>query len=91
MARKKGSKNRYRRRPNILQSNEQVYKKDGINHYYVGNKLGGTFIGDETRGYISKSAIAGGNGYSKTYREVISQLRNQYWDVKFKEIYRRCE
>ena len=82
---------RKRRRPNILQWNEQVYKENGVNQYYIGNKLGGTFIGDETRGYISKSAIAGGNGYSKTYREVISQLRNQYWDVKFKEIYRRCE
>ncbi len=89
MARKKGSKNR--RRQNILQSNEQVFKEDGVNQYYIGNKLGGTFIGDETRGYISKSAIAGGNGYSKTYREVISQLRNQYWDMKFKEIYRGSE
>ena len=91
MARKKGSKNSRRRRQNILQSNEQVFEEDGVNQYYIGNKLGGTFIGDETIGYISKSAIAGGNGYSKTYREVISQLRNQYWNVKFKEIYRRCE
>ena len=79
---------RKRRRPNILQWNEQVYKENGVNQYYIGNKLGGTFIGDETRGYISKSAIAGGNGYSKTYREVISHLRKQYWDIKLKEIYR---
>ena len=82
---------RKRRRPNILQWNEQVYKENGVNQYYIGNKLGGTFIGDETRGYISKSAISGGNSYSKTYREVISQLRNQYWDMKFKEMYRRSE
>ena len=79
---------RKRRRQNILQWNEQVYKENGVNQYYIGNKLGGTFIGNDQIGYIGKSTMSGGNGYSKTYREVISQLRKQYWDVKLKEIYR---
>ena len=81
MARKKGSKNR--RRQNILQSNEQVFKEDGVNQYYIGNKLGGTFIGNDEIGYIHKSTMLGGHGYSRTFGQMIHRLRIQYWYRRF--------
>ena len=74
MARRKKNKS-------VLKWNEQVFN----NQYYVGSKLGGTFIGNDEIGYIHKSTVMGGNGYSRTYREMINTLRNQYWYRRFED------
>ena len=63
----------------ILKWNEQVFN----NQYYVGNKLGGTFIGNDEIGYIHKFTMLGGHGYSRTFGQMIHRLRIQYWYRRF--------
>ena len=46
------------------------------NRYYIGSQLIGTFIGNDDIGYISQSTIKGGNGYRKTLKQTVQQLRN---------------
>lgn len=55
------------------------------NRYYIGSQLIGTFIGNDDIGYISQSTIKGGNGYRKTLKQTINQLRNTYWYMKLGE------
>jgi hypothetical protein len=63
----------------ILKAYEQVVN----NQYYIGSKLGGTFVGNKEIGYIYKSAMSGGNSYSRTFEQMINKLRNKYWYRRF--------
>lgn len=55
------------------------------NRYYIGSQLIGTFIGNDDIGYISQSTVKGGNGYRKTLKQTVQQLRNIYWCKRLEE------
>ena len=51
--------------------------------FYIGTHLAGTFIGDRELGYIHRSTMYGGHGYSRSFTSTIRILRKQYWYGKF--------